>query len=917
MVNNHLNNAVIHYNIGDVLSRRGELSAALVSHQKALEIRQVLLGDDHFAVGQSHNSVGSVLKNQSRFNEALYHYERDLAVRKINRGPEHFSVAQAYNNLGLIWRAAGEFDRALTYFKNSIDIKTRSVGEGHQSIGESKFNIALVLMQQHKEEEALVYFKQCRDTFLKLFGEQHPYIAIVLSVMSNAYRNIGEKEQALPLAKKALQIAKQVYSQSPNHLRLGEAYYEVGGVYIEFEQYQLALNYMEKALVIRKIRQGNSPNVAGNLIDIGGIKMALGLYDETRSYLDRAFKTLSYDPTLPQTFKTVIDPLMLKKSFNLLGTYYKTRHKKEQDPIFQDSLIQLHHIHLALEDFLQLEYSNQSTRRFYAQEALPIFEEAIEYQLLSNTQSGLNQAFAWSEKTKARQLTEKVELEAREIHFGVPQLLLKQANDLDSVIYEMEHRQTEALHTSDQNELDSTVMGYRQQLFKFYEQRDTLIKTIKQNHPDYYKLRYSRQLINIAGIQDSLLQSEKDAFLQYFVGDSSLFAFLILKDTALVRTTRLSIPLDRQVASFRCSLLDGSNASDGMKCADRSTESARAQYTRVAHELYLKLIAPIAAHIPVDAHLTIVPDGVLGYLPFEALLVQPADDSQNFYSYDYLLHHYAISYGYSATLQREMCYRQHGPRKLSGVLGVAPIFDDSLYQATISGSLLEPASRYFSLEPLTYNGQEIKAISRHFSGKWLIGKSANKHRFLEEAPQYPILHLSTHAVADDRIGDHSFLVFSQEQSNETLFQLLFNRELYNLKLQTDMVVLSACETGIGELRRGEGIISLARGFSYAGAKSIITSLWHVNDKNTAILMNSFYKNLKKGKSKDVALREAKQAYLKVPDDDIFRSPLFWAAFIPIGDMAPIEDSQPFPSRWWLLVLLPLGYFWFKFRRQSS
>jgi len=132
---------------------------------------------------------------------------------------------------------------------------------------------------------------------------------------------------------------------------------------------------------------------------------------------------------------------------------------------------------------------------------------------------------------------------------------------------------------------------------------------------------------------------------------------------------------------------------------------------------------------------------------------------------------------------------------------------------------------------------------------------------------------------------YCYLAFTQ--TSDTLDRKLYVRDLYNLKLNADMVVLSACETGLGELQQGEGILSLARGFAYAGAKSIISSLWSVNDKSTADIMTSFYSHLKEGKTKDDALRRAKLDYLSQNPN---AQPFYWAAFTAVGDMKPIKRA---------------------------
>jgi len=120
-------------------------------------------------------------------------------------------------------------------------------------------------------------------------------------------------------------------------------------------------------------------------------------------------------------------------------------------------------------------------------------------------------------------------------------------------------------------------------------------------------------------------------------------------------------------------------------------------------------------------------------------------------------------------------------------------------------------------------------------------------------------------------------------------------------LTTDLVTLSACQTGLGKLQKGEGMLSLAKGFSYAGAKSLVTTLWKINDQTTSELMQEFYKNLDDGMPKDKALREAKLAYLKTADDDLLTHPYFWSGFMISGDVAPLTSNNS--NLWWLFLLV--------------
>jgi CHAT domain-containing protein len=172
------------------------------------------------------------------------------------------------------------------------------------------------------------------------------------------------------------------------------------------------------------------------------------------------------------------------------------------------------------------------------------------------------------------------------------------------------------------------------------------------------------------------------------------------------------------------------------------------------------------------------------------------------------------------------------------------------------------------------------------NGDIVAGRAATEEKFCSVADRYRIIHLSTHGKADNRVGDYAFIAFA-EVPDSLENELLFVRELYNLSLNADLVVLSACETGTGKLQRGEGIISVARAFAYAGAKSIVTSLWEVNDQSTAELTRYFYRELRMGADKDEALRKARLRYIR--EASVRQAhPFFWAAFQCVGDTRPFS-----------------------------
>ena len=380
-----------------------------------------------------------------------------------------------------------------------------------------------------------------------------------------------------------------------------------------------------------------------------------------------------------------------------------------------------------------------------------------------------------------------------------------------------------------------------------------------------------------------------DVVVEYFLTDSSIIAFVILAEDFHVLQWPRDFPLKTWVKQLRPLALPQEDT--GLRDS-------------ISHRLYLKLFAPIEDLLSKGASVLIIPDGVLGYLPFEALLTQAQDQNPS-NAPAYLLAEYPLSYAYSATLHQEMQRKTHAEDPPKNLLAVAPIFQDEPSTADtllLASRFMDTSDHRNFLTPLQYNIPEAQNIAKQFNGEALLGAEATEEGFIQRASDYRILHLSTHGKANDQAGDYSFLAFHQTPSDSLENEWLYNREIYNLQLNADLVVLSACETGIGELQRGEGIISLARGFSYAGAKSLVTSLWNVNDRSSMELMESFYGYLAEGQPKHLALREAKLDYLE-SHPAYLQSPYYWAAFIAIGDMEPVKLSQPQPWRWFLGVLV--------------
>jgi CHAT domain-containing protein len=200
--------------------------------------------------------------------------------------------------------------------------------------------------------------------------------------------------------------------------------------------------------------------------------------------------------------------------------------------------------------------------------------------------------------------------------------------------------------------------------------------------------------------------------------------------------------------------------------------------------------------------------------------------------------------------------------------------------------------------------REVAQISKIIKTKIFNGKEASEENFRKNVEEYDILHLAMHAFINDSLPAFSSLAFAQyETEDQTKNGLLNTTDIYNFKLNAKLTVLSACNTGSGQLKKGEGIMSLARGFLYAGCPAIIMSLWEVEDESGTEIMTSFYKNLKKGKNKDESLRLAKLKYLESVNSRRAH-PHYWLGFVSIGDNSPLYVSYDF--YFFILLILALS-----------
>ena len=446
-------------------------------------------------------------------------------------------------------------------------------------------------------------------------------------------------------------------------------------------------------------------------------------------------------------------------------------------------------------------------------------------------------------------------------------------------------------------------------IFDLNRKYDALIYLFETNYPKYHNLKYSGFQKNISSLQKIL--NKKTALLSYFYADTSIVIFYITHKEYKLK----AIPVDDKyfdiIRRFRANI---SNVEILQNAYANNDNTIITEYIEDANKLYQILFPEeirkeikkgVFSHIE---HLLIIPDGELSTIPFEAFLAEKYqanwtgwNNKAYFSEMPYLVKYYNISYSYSANLFYETQPKtKDNPefRNINDWLALAPVFDNE----NISGTNLRTRnliqknfkntntrawlSNGSYITPLPGSEKETKDIFKIFEennkkAELKTRKFANEEFVKSGAlKNYRFLHIATHGMVNEEKPELSCILLAQDTSG-TEDNILYSGEIYNLELNADLTVLSACETGLGKIAEGEGIIGLTRALLYAGSKNIVVSLWQVSDESTSKLMVDFYKNILENEKSGFAEHLSK-AKRKLISEGKFAHPFFWSPFVLIG-----------------------------------
>lgn len=863
-----------HSDYGSVRALMGYPEEGLKYKKLSLQEIEQVVGKRHpyYAIGLTGMVV--IYKRMERYEEAKALALEGLEIYRSTIGEQRIQVANLYQSLSTIHMRLGEFELGLGYQEKSIAIREAILGPNHPDMINFYGNRGWDYMQMERYAQSAAIYE---ETIALAEQKEHPNqyaIAFMENYLGQNYEELGRFSEAIAVHRSSLARKRGIFV--PTHNEIGSSLRNLGKAFQEMGQMDSAWHYLEQAIQAAAMGEPISRRDYASSLFAGAdwayanqqYRKALSLIAQTETQLD------------PQSLLWQMESLEIRSlefdAYKALGEYEAALEVVDKTDELIARLIP------------RLQASESQLR--LKQQARALYLQGVEicYQLYQKNKNEalLWRAFRYSEAAKARVLAIQIhQLRLPNIPPKIASLEAKlkmREQYLRRVMVEMER--SAKPDPEEVKRLQSALVEVR-------FEADSLYERIKTDYPDLYALRVRPPSLNHRMLQSQLKADQ--VFWEYLVGEKRVWAFVIDRERIQLHELALS-SVRETVPAFR----------------EAVQKREKTRWKQLANQLYNDLVEPVLDTSVRE--IILVPDDVLAYLPFEALITETVSNNEPINQYPFWLRTHEISYAYSALLwtRGRLGASSNGGKLLS----VAPAFDAPQFAQTGQRGL----------GPLLENQGEAQAASELWGGKALLGEAASLQTFRAESGRYQILHLATHGKINEQAPGESFLAFYGEadtfrfaERSYPQLTALYLEDIYALPCRADLVVLSACETGIGKLYEGEGIASLARAFVNVGARSVLNTLWSVSDEGSSQLMQGFYTNLKAGQSRAAALRNAKLELMRSRPD--LAEPFYWASYVLIGDERPMPRQQSERWIWGLLGLIgfALGAGLIATRRENS
>jgi len=797
------------------------------------------------------NLNGQAYLQKGLYDEALKNFDKAEYIQVQLVDKDNSLLADTYSSIAFIHWSTGNNQLALQYHFKALDLRNQAGDEA--GMAASNNDIGLVYSRTDPDK-ALDYYKKALTSYLKIYGRQDERTVTAYLNMGFAYSNRGKAndndldyDEALDNLEEALAIRQQLGSGSTQeafiYSSIGTAYSRRSSQEIALEKYKMALDIYEKNYGTKH------PAIASTCTSIGNTLQTQGKFTEALNYYQRSLVANvsdfeSYDLYDNPPLENYYDADVLLNSLFQKAKTFENLHNSFSLKI-KDLKMAYNTIELcdSLIDNIRQFRSSESDKVALGTTASNIYESAIRISLnMADIRWGKYpyraKAFYFSDKSKSAVLLEAIADANAKSFAGIPDDLLEQERLFKAEITYYEQKLA-GKPTAEEE------IQYRKELFDWTVNYNELISSLEELYPTYFNLKYNAKIPDVWAIQNKL--AENKAMISYFVAseDKLVYAFVITKKDLKVHTIPLNDEYEKNISGYRNSMY-------------YDTPNTYKSTARALHKQLLPFKLPGSI-----SELIIVPSGRMATIPFEALVTKPVDDNISFRQIPYLINRYVISYQYAASLY----LNPHIELPADATISLfAPVVFEGRRLSTLPGT-----------------ATEVKDIGELFAGSssdvsLFIGDKATV-AMVESSmvTKSKYLHFATHGIVDEERPERSQICLTTDpETNGSLY----SGDIYSLNLSADLVVLSACETGLGKISKGEGIIGLTRALIYAGSNNLVVSLWRVSDASTSVLMTDFYRSMLQGNSYSHALRASKQGMINSKDHS---APYFWAPFVLIGE----------------------------------
>jgi CHAT domain-containing protein len=790
---------------------------------------------DEYGMGTALSNLGNISKRDGEYEKAIQYFQKSLAAyQKIDGGSGKYNadIIDDLADIGRTYVAMGDYVGALGFLNQSKAIATRS-GDRTRSAGICN-SLGILYLGQRDYVKAIDFFQQG----LQLAGSINDRFkqCDMLLNLGVAYQFQRDFSRALDSFGKALELGKQIEHQEIS-IAAGEG---IGAIYKEERRYGEALEALSKSLSLAKVL-ADKTRIAELLWRVAEVQYAKGDFAEAVSSAADA--------------AALADQLSLRNvSYLALTTLGRAQRGSEQEQravqTFSRAIDQI-------ESFRSQVAGTEGEQQLFFEDKLAPYHELVELLVTRQTEESDVEALKYAERAKGRVLFDVLSSGRSDISKVMTAEEKSEENRLNGQIVALNIRITEegGKQTSDAKLLTNLNEELKRARLKY----ETFQDSVYASHPEVKPRRAQSPGLTVEALGE-LVTNDKTAVLEYVVTTDKVFLFVLTRKSADAPLDLKAIPihvqgkvLTNRVQEFR-EMLAGRDPG----------------FAPTARELYDLLIKPAAAQLQGKDTLCVVPDGILWELPFQALQSSAGQ---------YLLQDHAIDYAPSLAILREMTKRQPAAQLPSAELLA---FGNPRLGNEVAN--LQAVYRGESLAPLPEAETEVKAL-RDIWGPThstvLVGAAAGKKRFKAEASKYQIIHLATHGILDNENPMYSRLAMARTDNEPDDDGLLEAREIMQLNLHADLVVLSACQTARGRIGAGEGVIGMSWAFFVAGAPTLVVSQWKVDSASTARLMINFHRHLKVG-SEDTKAQALRKAALELLNDKAYLHPFYWAGFVMIG-----------------------------------